>query len=250
MTAMNSSDNLAQEPEQQARRRRILFAALQPFMKRDALYQALWEWEEQHARQPTASLHRFIAALCSAPPLTARRNDVNRNLVMVMQPGDAALGPDPMHEMLAHRRRVNGTPQPGGSSPVAERSPANVVLETIVAGLNGRLARHGPQVYPSYTGYVLENLSMLRLPLSAEVAVACYEGQQRNPVLIARAHWAEAAAAAEGDSGARGFLRSHPGLVTTVECGDVGRPADLDTPADLTRIADLIAGPGSVVNQG
>ncbi len=172
MTAMNSSDNLAQEPEQQARRRRILFAALQPFMKRDALYQALWEWEEQHAQQPTASLHRFIAALCSAPPLTARRNDVNRNLVMVMQPGDAALGPDPMHEMLAHRRRVNGTPQPGGSSPVAERSPANVVLETIVAGLNGRLARHGPQVYPSYTGYVLENLSMLRLPLSAEVAVA------------------------------------------------------------------------------
>lgn len=84
----------------------------------------------------------------------------------------------------------------------------------------------------------------------AEVAVACYAGEPRNPVLIARAHWAEAAAAAEGDSGARGFLRAHPALITAVECGDVGRPDDLDTPDDLTRIADLIGGPGSVMNQG
>jgi CTP:molybdopterin cytidylyltransferase MocA len=71
----------------------------------------------------------------------------------------------------------------------------------------------------------------------AEIAVACYQGRPRNPVLIGRAHWAEAAAAAQGDAGARRFLRARPELVTAVECGDVGRPDDLDTPEDLLRIA-------------
>jgi nicotine blue oxidoreductase len=75
----------------------------------------------------------------------------------------------------------------------------------------------------------------------AEVAVACYTGKPRNPVLIGRAHWEEAAVAARGDAGARGFLRARHDLVTPVECGDVGSPDDLDTPADLARIAALVA---------
>jgi nicotine blue oxidoreductase len=70
----------------------------------------------------------------------------------------------------------------------------------------------------------------------AEVAVAAYDGKPRNPVLIARAHWAAVLAMAAGDTGARPFLRAHPELVTLVECGDVGRPDDIDTPDDLTRV--------------
>lgn len=69
----------------------------------------------------------------------------------------------------------------------------------------------------------------------AEVAVATYGGAPRNPVLLARAHWSAAAASATGDRGARAFLRTHPGLVTPVECADVASPDDIDTPADLTR---------------
>jgi len=83
----------------------------------------------------------------------------------------------------------------------------------------------------------------------AEIAVACYEGQPRNPVLIARPHWAEAAAAAEGDTGARGFLRARSGLVLAVECGDVGRPDDLDTPEDMVRIAALVSDAGAPSDQ-
>lgn len=74
----------------------------------------------------------------------------------------------------------------------------------------------------------------------AHLAVACYQGRPRNPVLIRREHWAKAAAAARGDAGARAFLRAHPELVTEVECGDVARPDDLDTAADLARITALI----------
>ncbi len=67
----------------------------------------------------------------------------------------------------------------------------------------------------------------------ATVAVAAYGGRARNPVLLAREHWAEVIERAVGDVGARPFLRAHPELVTLVECGDTGDPADADTPADL-----------------
>jgi CTP:molybdopterin cytidylyltransferase MocA len=75
----------------------------------------------------------------------------------------------------------------------------------------------------------------------ASVAVACYDGKPRNPVLIAREHFAEVAALAAGDIGARPFLRAHQHLVTAVECGDTGRPDDIDTPADLARLEQLLA---------
>lgn len=71
----------------------------------------------------------------------------------------------------------------------------------------------------------------------ASIAVASYDGKPRNPVLIAREHWDEAAAMATGDAGARPFLRAHPELVTLVDCGDTGRPDDIDTPEDLARVA-------------
>ncbi len=75
----------------------------------------------------------------------------------------------------------------------------------------------------------------------ARVAVACYQGQPRNPVLLGREHWPAVLALATGDVGARPFLRAHPDLVAHVECGDVGRPDDIDSPEDLARVARLLA---------
>ncbi|HEY2508035.1 MAG TPA: nucleotidyltransferase family protein [Streptosporangiaceae bacterium] len=75
----------------------------------------------------------------------------------------------------------------------------------------------------------------------ASVAVACYAGKPRNPVLIAREHWPEVIARAEGDVGARPFLRAHQDLVRRVECGDTGRPDDVDTPEDLELVRRLLA---------
>ena len=74
----------------------------------------------------------------------------------------------------------------------------------------------------------------------ASVAVACYDGKPRNPVLIGQEHWAEVAALAEGDVGARPFLRAHPELVTHIECADTGRPDDIDTVEDLARVTALL----------
>lgn len=76
----------------------------------------------------------------------------------------------------------------------------------------------------------------------ATVAVAAYGGKPRNPVLIAAVHWPEVLGMAAGDTGARPFLRTHPDLVTLVECGDVGSPDDIDTPEDLARLRAGLAG--------
>jgi CTP:molybdopterin cytidylyltransferase MocA len=75
----------------------------------------------------------------------------------------------------------------------------------------------------------------------ATVAVATYGGKARNPVLIAREHWSAVVESATGDIGARAFLRAHPDLVTSVECGDTGAPDDIDTPEDLRRARAAIS---------
>lgn len=74
----------------------------------------------------------------------------------------------------------------------------------------------------------------------AVVAVACYDGQPRNPVLISREYWPEVTSLATGDVGARPFLRAHADLVTRVECADTGRPDDIDSQEDLERVTRLL----------
>ena len=80
----------------------------------------------------------------------------------------------------------------------------------------------------------------------AELVAASYGGKRRNPVLLARRYWADVAAAAEADLGARGFLQANRELITLVECGDVGRPDDLDTAEDLARITALMTTPAKL----
>lgn len=75
----------------------------------------------------------------------------------------------------------------------------------------------------------------------AQVVVATYQGEPRNPVLLARDHWAGVSALATGDVGARPYLRAHPDLVTAVECSDTGSADDVDTPGDLARVGRIIA---------
>ena len=59
------------------------------------------------------------------------------------------------------------------------------------------------------------------------LARASYAGEPGHPVLLGRDHWAEIAATATGDRGARDYLADHD--VTLVECGDLATGADRDT---------------------
>ncbi|MEU6916217.1 nucleotidyltransferase family protein [Streptomyces olindensis] len=65
---------------------------------------------------------------------------------------------------------------------------------------------------------------------------AAYEGVRGHPVLFGAAHWAGVAATATGDRGARAYLKEHEPAISLVECGDVARPFDIDTEADLAHL--------------
>jgi molybdenum cofactor cytidylyltransferase len=64
----------------------------------------------------------------------------------------------------------------------------------------------------------------------ALLAVATYDGQRANPVLLARPLWGEARGL-HGDVGARALMDVHP--VVEVDCTGTGSPADVDTIDDL-----------------
>lgn len=70
----------------------------------------------------------------------------------------------------------------------------------------------------------------------AVAAVATYDGQPANPVLLDASLWDEVSADAVGDVGARPYLRAHPEVVTPVACDGVGRPDDIDTPDDIDSV--------------
>jgi CTP:molybdopterin cytidylyltransferase MocA len=70
----------------------------------------------------------------------------------------------------------------------------------------------------------------------AKAAVATYDGEPRNPVLLDRSLWEGVAEAAAGDVGARAFLRARPGLAAHVPCDDVADPWDVDTADDLAEV--------------
>jgi nicotine blue oxidoreductase len=60
------------------------------------------------------------------------------------------------------------------------------------------------------------------------LAMGGYGGRRGHPVVAGREHWAGIAALAQGDVGARPYLRTHG--VVVVPCDDVAEDFDLDVP--------------------
>ncbi|MFI0815088.1 NTP transferase domain-containing protein [Streptomyces sp. NPDC021098] len=65
------------------------------------------------------------------------------------------------------------------------------------------------------------------------LVTAVYGAERGHPVLFGADRWAEVAASAEGDRGARAYLRAHQAEITRVDCADIARVDDIDTPEDL-----------------
>ncbi|MHA7956896.1 nucleotidyltransferase family protein [Streptomyces sp. L500] len=107
----------------------------------------------------------------------------------------------------------------GLAAPAAAADPATAVLVTLV---------DQPRVGAEAVARVLAAHRA-----GARLAAATYGGERGHPVLLAREHWAGVARAADGDMGARAYLRQHAAAVRLVECADVASPDDVDTPDDL-----------------
>ncbi|MGX7826704.1 nucleotidyltransferase family protein [Actinokineospora sp. 24-640] len=82
---------------------------------------------------------------------------------------------------------------------------------------------------PGVTAAAVRRVSALAAPDA--LARATYDGSPGHPVLLGRDHWAEIAAQAVGDAGARPYLAAHP--VVGVPCADIADGADADRPEDL-----------------
>ncbi|WNE99503.1 nucleotidyltransferase family protein [Streptomyces luomodiensis] len=65
------------------------------------------------------------------------------------------------------------------------------------------------------------------------LAAAAYGGERGHPVLFGADRWADITASAVGDRGARAYLRAHQSAITLVDCSDIARTDDIDTPEDL-----------------
>ncbi|MFI7102683.1 NTP transferase domain-containing protein [Streptomyces sp. NPDC050161] len=72
---------------------------------------------------------------------------------------------------------------------------------------------------------------------AGSLVAAAYGGRRGHPVLFGADRWADIAASAEGDRGARAYLRRHASALTLVECGDIADAYDIDTPEDLRRLS-------------
>ncbi|MGW3661377.1 nucleotidyltransferase family protein [Streptomyces sp. NPDC005151] len=68
------------------------------------------------------------------------------------------------------------------------------------------------------------------------LAAASYDGERGHPVLFGADRWADIAAGAVGDQGARAYLRAHRDAITLVECSDVAKAYDIDTAEDLRHL--------------
>ncbi|MFC7303102.1 NTP transferase domain-containing protein [Streptomyces monticola] len=71
---------------------------------------------------------------------------------------------------------------------------------------------------------------------AVSLTAAAYDGKRGHPVLLGADRWADVAASAAGDRGARAYLRAHEAEITLVECGDVAEAYDIDVEADLARL--------------
>jgi nicotine blue oxidoreductase len=108
-------------------------------------------------------------------------------------------------------------------------------LRAGLESLSGTGARAALVSLVDQPGIGAEAFARVRAAYTDETALvsAAYDGVRGHPVLFGSAHWAGIAATATGDQGARAYLKEHAAQVALVECGDVARPYDIDTVADL-----------------
>ena len=145
--------------------------------------------------------------------------------------------------IASHRGDANLARGPIGDRRHSSKAGAPVTGDRRNPAMDGHPRAAGGSAAGGGLGVAADGLGVIArsVPGGASIAVAAYGGRPRNPVLIAREHWAEVLTMVHGDTGARPFLRAHPDLITLVECGDIGRSDDIDTPEDLVRVAKIAA---------
>lgn len=142
---------------------------------------------------------------------------------------------DPVLVVLGARAAdVWRTADLGGATVLANPDWATGMASSLRAGLDGLRGWPGRidaalVVLVDMPGMTPEALRAVAAHAAPDaLAIACYDGVRGHPVLLGRDHWAEVAATATGDEGARRYLAGR--AVTEVDCTGLADPTDLDVP--------------------
>ncbi|MBB4681634.1 nucleotidyltransferase family protein [Crossiella cryophila] len=130
-------------------------------------------------------------------------------------------------EVLATANLLDVTPIHNPDWPTGMGSSLRAGLAALPADVEAVIVL--PVDMPGLTAEAVRRVRAHAAPTA--LAAATFHGRRGHPVLFGRAHWAGAAAAAIGDTGAREYLRTHPPL--PVPCEDVAEGSDVDTPNPL-----------------
>ena len=164
--------------------------------------------------------HKLTSALPGGGTLAARA--VRTAIDAAIGPVAVVVGPVPAAELEL----------PGQVTAVVnQRWPAGQATSLLAAVLWARSRGHRAIVVglgdqPGLTAAAWRAVADTKV---TPMAVATYDGHRAHPVRLAAEVWPDLPA--EGDEGARSYLRSRPELVTEVACE--GDPADIDTVDDL-----------------
>lgn len=113
-----SSENITVSFETMCFYRRVVYTALQPFMERDELLAAMWEWEDNHASIDGQTLNIFIEDLCQGA-LGSKYNSILFNLKCHASDKSVVLDEDPYRLMVAYRSgRLKKAPQHISKTPL------------------------------------------------------------------------------------------------------------------------------------
>ncbi|MEV7844829.1 nucleotidyltransferase family protein [Streptomyces cyaneofuscatus] len=104
-----------------------------------------------------------------------------------------------------------------------------------LAALSGTGADAALVLLVDQPGIGAEAVARVRVAYRSRMSLvaAAYDGERGHPVLFGADRWADIAAGAVGDQGARAYLREHRDAITLVECSDVAQAYDIDTAEDL-----------------
>ena len=167
----------------------------------------------------------------------------------------AAAGADPVLVVLgAAAAEVRARAALTGADVVINDEWETGMGSSLRAGLAALAARPGVSAavvllvdLPGVTAAAVERL--IRTAGPGTLAMGGYGDHAGHPVLLGRDHWAGVAASAEGDTGARPYLRAHRDLVRVVPVGDVASGEDVDTPpGDAASGEDVDTPPGDAAS--
>lgn len=124
-------------------KRRAVFTVLSEYVRDEALWDAMWRWQNDFSDKSQFELNGFLSHCRDIPGIAENRPQLYRQLISVLMDHAARLKPDPMEQMLAFQAmQASGGSVVQASKPAADWSPVySRVLDAVFTQLRSDTVR-------------------------------------------------------------------------------------------------------------